>query len=961
MVVFTSSLPRMKNFEITKKSIKDLKLFPAVNTIDSFDHYVDFSNKNELNTQAYISDEQTILYKGKLGCNLSHQLLYEEFLKSDASWLLVLEDDVIIENYSDEIVNDILEIAENNNSHFIQLYTNPGFIEKQLAKKSIYENLYEMIPQWHTLAYFVDRTGIKMLKEEYPINENIDIFLSNNIQNLNSLCWVNNIFKNGGDVPDTKPIIVNGKEIWKRTNSADNNEGSLIWNRIKTEEGHFSPTTQTATTECKFCPDFLIAGVQKGGTTSSIPYMSQHPNIHMANEELHFFWDTNKYKRGLCFYEDSFKIKNGCTDCLVGEKSPDYSVLGYALDRIYENCPNTKLILFLRNPIDRAYSAWNMHKSDKNRSESRTFREATEEDVQWADPLKWAKNNGTMYVRRGYYIDQIEYICNKFGRENLHIAISEKCREKTSLLEQYNGIFNFLGVSEMTKDEFRTGQDRHISKYETPISEEDREYLRKIYEPYNKRLFDFLGYEIKEWGYDKPKKWAGFEIYDKTLLEDFGSLITIDRMDIVVNMIYCKFYDKKIKSNFAYDLYIEQKKSEKGEELIEHPVGMGDKLVSNKKGEDDWIKKFNDLIECVHGGKFSWKDNQRAIDMITISKKTNQLVRGAHRVALHHYFNKKIYVAYNEEPPHSHKCSKIQNYEYVFNEFINLKKDTLVYCLFPEFNTKKNDDFITKKINDDGGMDLLYKKSIKLNENGFIYFLIILYQIHKINGVGMVDYGVIRTKLKKSFNSGGKVTLYFVEKKCNRSHLVNFKKNIIRKHIDSCDKPYSFHVCDNHEETKNISQFVLNDNNIKFANSNNIAKFNKNYPSLNDIKNTNINKKIDVNKIIKNVFINSDDYCVVGSSLLSLFGIRESKDVDIISKDLKNDNFDIHNKYIQYFMGIEPDDIIYNPNNHFYFFGVKFMTPEILLTFKEKRYLKTKDEKDKVDITQLKEYLWEKK
>ena len=62
----------------------------------------------------------------------------------------------------------------------------------------------------------------------YPMNENIDKFLSNKIEELNSLCWLNDMFLNGGEVPDVKPTIVNGMEIWLRKNGSGK-FSSLIW------------------------------------------------------------------------------------------------------------------------------------------------------------------------------------------------------------------------------------------------------------------------------------------------------------------------------------------------------------------------------------------------------------------------------------------------------------------------------------------------------------------------------------------------------------------------------------------------------------------------------------------------------------------------------------------------------------------------------------------------------------
>ena len=87
--------------------------------------------------------------------------------------------------------------------------------------------MYEMIEQWHTIAYAISRTGINKIREEFPMDCNIDLFYSNKIKLLNSLCWINNIFLNLGEVPKRFPTIKNGKTIWERHDSGTLD--SLIW------------------------------------------------------------------------------------------------------------------------------------------------------------------------------------------------------------------------------------------------------------------------------------------------------------------------------------------------------------------------------------------------------------------------------------------------------------------------------------------------------------------------------------------------------------------------------------------------------------------------------------------------------------------------------------------------------------------------------------------------------------
>lgn len=101
----------------------------------------------------------------------------------------------------------------------------------------------------------------------------------------------------------------------------------------------------------------------------------------------------------------------------------------------------------------------------------------------------------TTILQRGYYIDQIEYILKKFPKENLKIVIGE--RYKKDPLKETNKIFKFLGLKTVKKLNIR--DDVHARVYEKTISRSDYDMLKKLYEPYNKKLYKFLGGPIKEW------------------------------------------------------------------------------------------------------------------------------------------------------------------------------------------------------------------------------------------------------------------------------------------------------------------------------------------------------------------------------------------------------------------------------------------------------------------------------
>jgi hypothetical protein len=234
--------------------------------------------------------------------------------------------------------------------------------------------------------------------------------------------------------------------------------------------------------------DFLVIGTQKGGTTSLINQFNQHPDIFMCENELHFF-DKIKYIENYEIYHKNFPVD--LTKMFIGEKTPSYCYLRFAIDRIYEYNPDIKLVFILRDPIKRAYSEWNMFRKDPNYKED--FIESIEKikDTE----LPEIKKNGYWALQRGYYLEQIEYILSKFNKENLYIGISEKIK-KDPLLE-YNKIFNFFGL-ESLKD-LNVNFNIRKGHYTREISNNEFTYMKEKYSEKNKKLFDYLGYEIKEW------------------------------------------------------------------------------------------------------------------------------------------------------------------------------------------------------------------------------------------------------------------------------------------------------------------------------------------------------------------------------------------------------------------------------------------------------------------------------
>jgi len=106
-------------------------------------------------------------------------------------------------------------------------------------------------------------------------------------------------------------------------------------------------------------PDFVIIGVPKGGTTSLLHWLSRHPRIWChPRKELHFF--NGAWEQGSSWYSAQFPVFKAGTDVLRGEATPNYFHNPLVPERLARTAPKARLILLLRDPLERAIS-WIEH------------------------------------------------------------------------------------------------------------------------------------------------------------------------------------------------------------------------------------------------------------------------------------------------------------------------------------------------------------------------------------------------------------------------------------------------------------------------------------------------------------------------------------------------------------------------------------------------------------------------
>ncbi|MBQ1084611.1 MULTISPECIES: sulfotransferase [unclassified Nocardiopsis] len=212
------------------------------------------------------------------------------------------------------------------------------------------------------------------------------------------------------------------------------------------------------TSAARAVPDFLICGAQRSGTTSLFKALSQHPAATgpVLRKGVHYF-DTGHH-HGPDWYRSHFPLRAslrpwwGRPRVRVFESSPYYLFHPLSAERIAKELPDARIVVILRDPVERAYSA---HAHETARGfETESFARALEleeerlggaEERLVEDPGHHSHSHQHHgYVARGRYADQLERMERAVGRERMHVV------DYADLFDggpfALGGILEFLGL-----------------------------------------------------------------------------------------------------------------------------------------------------------------------------------------------------------------------------------------------------------------------------------------------------------------------------------------------------------------------------------------------------------------------------------------------------------------------------------------------------------------------------------
>lgn len=244
----------------------------------------------------------------------------------------------------------------------------------------------------------------------------------------------------------------------------------------------------------RMLPSFVIIGTARGGTTSLFNYLSLHPHIAPpVKKEVAFF--CTHFQKGMAWYRSHFPVK-GDPAVITGEASPYYLSHPKAAIRLKQTMPDIKIIVLLRNPVERAFSSYkNIKKLGlepapdfKTAVSLEKERTAGEEiKISGSDNYYSSKHQHYSYLGRSIYHKELQRWFSQFPEKQFMIINSESFYEDP--VKTYNSVIAFLGLA--PHDPGPLKRFNESSKGEK-LNPEFRNQLIEFFKPHNEELFRMI-------------------------------------------------------------------------------------------------------------------------------------------------------------------------------------------------------------------------------------------------------------------------------------------------------------------------------------------------------------------------------------------------------------------------------------------------------------------------------------
>src|SRR3954447_11810411 len=239
--------------------------------------------------------------------------------------------------------------------------------------------------------------------------------------------------------------------------------------------------------------NFILAGAQKSGTTALHYSLSRHPDICLGNQqEIHFFDNDAMFVAEPNYAELHEHYPPIALSTIAGDCTPSYVYHEPAMQRIWNYNPKIKLLILLRNPVERAFAHWNMQRY-KGIEPLDFFNAVREEETRIAGAPP-AQARRFAYLERGFYGRQLERVFKLFSREQVKIVKFEEFKAKQRLT--LAAIFSFIGRKPVRS---ARNKDRNVVPYDRAMNWEERVLLHNLFAQDIAKTEQLLGWDCSDW------------------------------------------------------------------------------------------------------------------------------------------------------------------------------------------------------------------------------------------------------------------------------------------------------------------------------------------------------------------------------------------------------------------------------------------------------------------------------
>ena len=254
-------------------------------------------------------------------------------------------------------------------------------------------------------------------------------------------------------------------------------------------------------------PDFLIIGAQKSATTSLLSYIGRHSRVRLGRKKTAHFFDLN-FQKGAGWYAGHFPrirpwpislFPSGSRserNWLTGESCPSYMFLPEVPERVRQLLPDVKLIVILRNPVDRLISQYQHEHRKKRAGEDFEDYIAPSLAFDWPPKGDVESLRQRCAVPRGFYADQLRHWQTFFPAQQFLVLFFEELVRNSA--ETLKRVFEFLGLEPEAVDTSKvhnSGGGAGLPQLRPDL----RTQLNSLYREKNKGLAEITGQKSFWW------------------------------------------------------------------------------------------------------------------------------------------------------------------------------------------------------------------------------------------------------------------------------------------------------------------------------------------------------------------------------------------------------------------------------------------------------------------------------